>query len=78
MQSAGLGLAMNTDHFSEGSQMRSGHMTDGNVRITDSMVEDEMGTLDQIFDHLDPQQWLTPSAVSWGHWYLPSASAQGC
>ena len=37
----------------------------------DPLADDETGNLDQIFDHLDPQQWLTPSAVSWGHWDLP-------
>ncbi|CAD0084268.1 unnamed protein product, partial [Aureobasidium vineae] len=71
IHSVGLGLAMNTDQFVEVSQMQIGYVTDATARDSNLAADDETGNLDQIFDHLDPQQWLTPSAVSWGHWDLP-------
>jgi hypothetical protein len=54
--------------------MQIGNVTDMTLH---SLTDEETGSLDQIFDHLDPQQWLTPSSVSWGHWDLPLNSAQG-
>jgi hypothetical protein len=65
---------MNSDNPGEASQMQRGFATD---MISNSLTDDETGNLDQIFDHLDPQQWLTPSAVSWAHWDLPLDGAQG-
>ncbi|KAH0287719.1 hypothetical protein KCU62_g5754, partial [Aureobasidium sp. EXF-3399] len=71
---AGLGLSMDSDDAGEVSQMQRGQTTDVTMN---PLADDETGNLDQIFDHLDPQQWLTPSAVSWGHWDLPFDGAQG-
>lgn len=65
---------MSSDNAGEVSQMQPGQTPD---MITNPLADDETGNLDQIFDHLDPQQWLTPSAVSWGHWDLPFDGAQG-
>jgi pantoate kinase len=72
--SLGLGLATNVDDTGGESQIQIGNVTDMTVH---SLTDEETGSLDQIFDHLDPQQWLTPSSVSWGHWDLPLNSAQG-
>lgn len=51
-------------------------VTDTFIQNRNAMSNDELGNLDQIFDHLDPQQWLTPSAVDWGHWDLTSLGSQ--
>jgi hypothetical protein len=74
IHSLGLGLAANVDDAGGESQIQIGNVTDMTVH---SLTDEETGSLDQIFDHLDPQQWLTPSSVSWGHWDLPLNGAQG-
>jgi hypothetical protein len=67
-------LATISDYSGEAPQIQIGNVNEMNLH---SLTEEETGSLDQIFDHLDPQQWLTPSSVSWGHWDLPLNSAQG-
>lgn len=53
--------------------MQRGQTTDMTMN---PIANDETSDLDQIFEHLDPQQWLTPSAVSWGHRDLPFDGAR--
>ncbi|KAI5250134.1 hypothetical protein E4T42_05039 [Aureobasidium subglaciale] len=73
----GLGLSMQTENSELASQAQIAISTDGTVQALVSAADDDMSGLDQIFDHLDPQQWLTPSAVSWGHWDLPLDTTNG-
>jgi hypothetical protein len=65
---------MNVDEAGGALQMQHEHVSE---MTSNSLTYVENGSLDQIFDHLDPQQWLTPSAVSWGHWDLPLDNVQG-
>ncbi|THZ82599.1 hypothetical protein D6C84_05683 [Aureobasidium pullulans] len=71
----GLGISISTD--GSALPIPSGASASASTDLLNAGGEYEMGSLDQIFDHLNPQQWLTPSAVSWSHWDLPMDATYG-
>ena len=53
-------------HTTTESELCSNWLSSGNEANETGQAAPEF--LDNVFDHLDSQFWLTPSGVAWNHW----------